>query len=508
MGFDVFNRRYAYVVLAAVLLATPSFAAGRPAAGQIVTERASLTTIDGRRIPYELGTLYVRENRSKPNSRLIGVGFARIRRAFPSGAPPTFHLPGGPGNTILDRLQNPMEAQQLLQYLAVGDVVLVEQRGYTTRGEQLVFDYQGTPQPLDQPASPDALKQYATGMATAAVSAYASRGIDLSGYTVLECADDVEELREALGYRKISLVGQSFGSQLSFAIMRRHPQIVERALLSGVEPLNNGYDMPSHVFAALQRMAWDVDQDPQMQPYLPESGLMGAVREIFDRLRTPISVQVRDPQSNRTDLVVLGVSDFQQLLSLAPEPHNIVAVYNGRYELWAHLVRNMRVNGGIARGDVAKVIPWLIDTSLGVTPFRERLLRTDPAVDVFGTWTFDLFIDTAAIWPTADVGDEFRTPVVDRTPVLFVHGDWDTSTPIENTLSILPYFPNAHALMVHRGTHGARVALERGMPDVMQRVFEFLRTGRRQQLPVSVELPYTGFSVQEPDSAAVLAQAR
>ncbi len=415
---------YGYALLAAVLFATPSLAAQTHVAGEVVIEPATLTTSDGREINYELGTLYVPENRSDPASRIIGVGFARIKPAKPTGALPTFHLPGGPGNTILDRMQLPQEAPLLLQYLAVGDVVLVEQRGYTTRGEQLLFNYNGQLQPLNQAASLDAWKQFAVDLARGAVAEYASKGIDLSGYTVLECADDVNDLRRALGYKKITLVGQSFGSQWSFAIMRRHGQIVERALLSGVEPLDNGYDMPSHVFAALQRMAWDVDRDPQLQPYLPQGGLMAAVREVMNRLRTaPISVQVTDPQTNQTDTVVLGVGDFQLLLSVSTRPETILAIYHGRFDMWAARVRDMRLTGNIAEGNEAKLIGWLIDSSLGVTPFREHLLRTDPAVEFLGTWIFDLFIAAADIWPSEDVANEFRTPVVNRTPVLFVHGD-------------------------------------------------------------------------------------
>jgi pimeloyl-ACP methyl ester carboxylesterase len=488
------------------LFAAALFSAALPAAedrkaGEVLLEPATLTTADDKEIKYELGTLYVPENRSDPNSRIIGVGFARIKSAKPTGAPPTFHLPGGPGNTILDRLYSLRGSQQLLQYLAVGDVVLVEQRGYTTRGEQLVFQYHGKPQPLDQPSSPAAMNALAMDMASAAVAEYSAKGIDLSGYTVLECADDVDDLRRALGYENINLVGQSFGSQWSFAILRRHPQIVERALLSGVEPLNNGYDMPSHVFAALQRMAWDVDRDPEMRSHLPEngSGLMGAVREIMSRLRVaPLRVQVEDPQTGRADTVVLGAEDFQLLLNFSPKPEAILAVYHGRYDAWARGIRDLRLQGTVGPDEGVKLIGWLIDSSLGVTPEREHQLRTDPAIEFLGAWNFDSYIASADIWPSRDVGDDFRTPVLNRTPVLFIQGDWDTSTPIENALGILPYFPNGHVLVVHRGPHGARGEIERDMPDVMQKVLEFLRTGRTEQLPVKVELPRSDAQTRVP----------
>jgi len=39
-------------------------------AGEILIERASLTTPDGETIPFELGTLYVPENRSDPKARI------------------------------------------------------------------------------------------------------------------------------------------------------------------------------------------------------------------------------------------------------------------------------------------------------------------------------------------------------------------------------------------------------------------------------------------------------
>ncbi|WP_216072894.1 hypothetical protein, partial [Acinetobacter baumannii] len=70
----------------------------------------------------------------------------------------------------------------------------------------------------------------------------------------------VDAVRRALGYSKMSLMGASFGSQWSFAVLKRPPGTVARALIASAEPLNNGYDMPSHVFAVLQRVAFEAEQ--------------------------------------------------------------------------------------------------------------------------------------------------------------------------------------------------------------------------------------------------------
>src|SRR5436190_22949546 len=73
--------------------------------GEIIIEPASLTTPNGETIPFELGTLYVPENRSDPKARIIRVGFARFRPPHPIGIPPIFQLIGGPGASFLEGLK-------------------------------------------------------------------------------------------------------------------------------------------------------------------------------------------------------------------------------------------------------------------------------------------------------------------------------------------------------------------------------------------------------------------
>src|SRR5262245_18062226 len=109
--------------------------------GEIILEPVSASTPDGA-VEFEFGTLYVPENRSDPKSRIIGVGFARFRALGETSAPPTFHLPGGPGNSLLTGLKNnPSRLKQIEFYRRVGDVVLVDQRGFSERGEVLRFKH-------------------------------------------------------------------------------------------------------------------------------------------------------------------------------------------------------------------------------------------------------------------------------------------------------------------------------------------------------------------------------
>jgi hypothetical protein len=135
-----------------------------------------------------------------------------------------------------------------------------------------------------------------------ATADYEDSDVDLSGYNISECAGDVNDLRKALGYDKIMLMGQSFGSQWSFAVMRHHPQIVERAILTGVEPLNHTYDMPSHIMNAIRRIWQHLDTDPAWAPYLPPGGMQEAAESVLTRLEHG-GIEVKDSKG-KTKMVV------------------------------------------------------------------------------------------------------------------------------------------------------------------------------------------------------------
>ena len=363
----------------------------QPVTERIVAEQRTVTLANGETFDYEMGTLYLPENRGKPNSRTIAIGFARIKALHPTGAPPVFWLPGGPGLDVLGAFTESGEAAQArlrswLSFRPVGDLVIVGQRGYTTRGEKLV-EMSGA-SPLDRPASVQAEARAMRALAIRAVGHHADK--DLSGYTIEAFAADVDALRKSLRYDRISLFGGSFGSQWSLAVMRFHPEIVARAVLSSVEPLNNGYDMPSHVVAALQRIAYDADRDAGLAPYLPQGGVMAAVRALQRRFASRpggvvVRVAARD-ETGKRQVVVLGKEDLQlALLSRTSDaarwPASILSLYHGRYDEWARDTLQDR------RAAPVTLIGPLVDSSVGVTAEREHQMRTDPATDLLGTGT-------------------------------------------------------------------------------------------------------------------------
>ena len=497
-GFFGYLGAMRTILCVAVACAAPAvLSAAPPSPGTIEVEQRTLRTADGRAVRYEIGTLFVPENRLAPRSRVIGMGFARIRTEHPGGVPPAFLLqggPGGPGASYLDMFAEPrspgLERRLafMLAYAAFTDVVLIDQRGSSTRGEVLTVSG-GAPEPLDRPATPAALAESLMARARAAVASHPDK--DLAGYTLAQSAGDIDDLRRLLGYDQITLVGQSFGSQESLAVLRLHPTIVARALLSSVEPLDNGYDMPSHVYATLQRIASDADRDPGLAPFLPEGGVMAAVRSLHQRFAAgPVSVDVADGTGSAR--VVLGLGDLQDALtSQAAEdwPAFVLSLYHSHYDAWAREV--LAARRAPAETSLAG---WLVDSSTGVSAARLHQLRTDPAIDQLGTWSFEPYHAAASALPVQDAGDAFRLPVTNSVPLLVVHGDWDLSTPIENLLSVLPYFTNSRAVVVHRGGHAQPTYNLRHDDAARAAMIAFVRTGRFENVPSAVTLPVPAFT--------------
>ncbi|OJT23820.1 hypothetical protein BO221_17795 [Archangium sp. Cb G35] len=487
-------RGGAALALAAALSAPATFAHEPRRAGQIVSETGTTTASDGSSMAYEIGTLYVPENRLKPDSRLIGVGWARVKAAQPTGAPPIVLLAGGPGVTMLDIVLDHDEAARRRvkvwqNYAQAADLVVIEQRGYSLRGDRLELTTKALP--LDRPSVVADDVELTRDLARRAQAAHP--GKDLSGYTIVQCANDVADLSRALGYDKVSLVAASFGSQWAFAVMKAHPGLAARVVISSAEPLDHGYDMPSQVFAAFQRIAWEADQDPGLKPWLPPGGLIGAIRATLDRLaKAPVTAKAKGADGvERT--VVVGLEDYQLALigasaRAATFPRFVLDTYHRHYEALAADAIGQRSAGTRA------LINPLINVGLDMSAARKSLLWSDPALPVLGSWNFASYLATKGEWPTPDAGDTFRTPVHDPTPILFVQGDWDTSTPIENTLAMLPYFPNSRTIIVHRAQHNGTFALLRERPETAAQVYEFLRSGKTEGLPARIELPPVAFA--------------
>src|SRR5262249_47529998 len=76
---------------------------------------------------------------------------------------------------------------------------------------------------------------------------------DLSPFNSAENADDVEDVRQALGYDNINFYGVSYGTELGQFVMRQHPDHLRSVVLDAVVPLT--YSLFTEPAFAKQRIA-------------------------------------------------------------------------------------------------------------------------------------------------------------------------------------------------------------------------------------------------------------
>lgn len=449
----------------------------------------------------ERGLFFVPENRTKPDSRVIPIHFVRFRAKHAEpGRPPVFWLPGGPGMMVDFEKPNRAYSFGVLRDIdrlrRTRDVIYVGQRG-NPREPQLspALWSQTSPAPLSEPSTVERVRERRRTALDAAIDQWSQQGVDLSGYDILNIVDDLHDLRAALGYDKIVLRGCSFGSHWSFFYMKRWPQTVDRAFLSGVEPPNYAYDSPAHLWKGIGRLAQAAQADPGLAPHLvPDLPTM--LQAVIERLeRQPVSVKISNPTDGREVEVALGAEDLRQNLrnvtglmggdtergNLANWPRFIIELYRGDYRYLAAMVLHGRL-----QGSRAQLIGLLIDNSIGITAQRDAQLLAEPE----RRWLGDVnaaYHDTRDLTPTPGVGDALLANLKTDIPLLLIAGQWDWSTPPENVQEVRPLLSQAHVVTVEEGTHCTEYTeMPALLPAESERLYSFVDADFARESPQQV----------------------
>jgi pimeloyl-ACP methyl ester carboxylesterase len=316
--------------------------------------------------------------------------------------------------------------------------------------------------------------------------------LDHQGFTILEAAADIDDIRRSLGYDKITIWGGSFGSHWGMAVMRYYPEVVERAIMRGMEGPDHTYDHPGHIWNVYERVAEDAEASSALAGMIPEGGLIQAITGVMERVRNdPFTVSVNDPETGQQVEVLFSAG--------SPAGRRLARGYSGGLESWPADVITLS-RGDFTGAALAAVRSqsrggrnyrtasyFSLDCGSGITPERWAEYESDPAVALIGTLN-ESYLRGCPVWGT-DLGNEFRQNFETDIPTVIVHGTWDTSTPYENALELIPFFTNSRHVPVFRGPHGSIVAARRASEEFDRAILKFAATGDWSDLPESVEIP-------------------
>jgi pimeloyl-ACP methyl ester carboxylesterase len=390
------------------------------------------------------GTLDVPEDRADPSGRRIDLNVAVIAARGPEVASdPVFFLAGGPGGAATETWAT--AALTFPEVHANRDIVVVDQRGT------------GHSNPLLWPELPDLTGLSGAALHRAAVAwartARASLHTDPSLYTSDAAADDLDDVRAALGYDRIDLYGGSYGATLAQYYLRRHGNHARAVVLDGGSLL----DVPvfeliaARSEAALMSAFDRCRADPTCHASFPDpaADLAAAMRHLS---RHPVRLSVRDPSTGRPTVMDAAVlaEEIHHLLVVSHAgdvPRVVHLAATGVYEPIAELLATSGNDPDPAR----LVMGWAIRCSEGwaaYDPARVRVLGAGsyllgPQLADSRAQALGCSVMRFAPPPSGDAA-----AVHSDVPILLLNGSEDPQDPPANVSDAPRELPNSLEVVV------------------------------------------------------------
>lgn len=417
------------------------------------------------------GTISVFEDRDAQAGRKIDLNVMVIPAFDRLPQPdPVFFLAGGPGQAATEF--GPYVAQRLFRLRQDRDIVLVDQRG---TGKSNALDCVPDTDITEDITLP--IEQIVEHQIESVRNCLATIDASPALYTTPVAMDDLNEVRERLGFGEINLFGISYGTRAALVYMRRHGETVRSALLDGVVPLTMRIPQNVAVDAqtAFDSVVGDCSKSPTCNEAFPD--LRGDFDTLLDHLATPQPFTFVHPHTGVPEAGILhrvtvtrllrGVLYDRTLSSLIP-----LAIHEAAAANYQPLV----TLGSSFYGDEN---PMSIGMTASVLCSEDMQLTDGPndhALD-FDNEIYRMLAPICEFWPRGDLPDNYFDAVSSDVPTLLTSGALDPITPPAYAIEAMQTLSNSMHIIVPGVGHSAVFA--GCMPDL---VVDFIETADPKSL--------------------------
>lgn len=431
-----------------------------------------ITPPSGQKYQTEQGFLRVSENRTKPNSNTIELAVLRLKSKAANPASPLIFLAGGPGNSALSEIRVPFMVKFFESILQTRDVILFDQRG-TGQSKPLVAWRSNESMPADSLISEEKIISYLRSQNEKAAAYFKERNIDLSGYNTIESANDINDLRQAIGAKKISLLGFSYGTHLGLVTIRRHSDYLDSVVLLGTEGLNHTLKLPSTFDAQIKKLSDLAAGDENVRTKVPD--MVALFRKVLDKVdKEPITVSVFDRRQQKQVELKIGKFALQLLIrfdvgdgnDFVEFPLLFYSMDNGDFSILKKYVEK-RYN---QLGQGVSGMAMMMNLFSGATAKRLKQIQKESSTAILGNAVNFPDYAIADIWGKPDLGDDFRQSLKTTKRTLFVSGTLDSNTTTEQTEEIRKGFSNSSHLILQYAGHEDMLPNE----EIQKAIIEFL----------------------------------
>mgnify|MGYP002713165809 CR=1 FL=1 len=408
------------------------------------------------------GYITVPEYHAEPEGDTLKVFVVIFPSTNDAPGEPLFVVQGGPGGSVVESFvplftDYPLGAGTL----ALGDVILIEQRGTLfadpvlscTEMETLTYEI------IDEDI---AIEDYLPLYEEAEANCYnrlTSAGIDFAAFNSVENAADINTVRETLGYDQINLYGVSYGTMLAQHYMRDFPETLRSVILDAVVPLE--VDFVPQVAQTAQR-SFDVlfnscAADPVCAQDYPD--LATTFYDLVTELNeNPITFSAWDNYLSPTrqyDVVFNGdslvaklfqtlyVSDFLPVL-----PSLIIDIRDGNYDILSLLVTVFDFDFSLANGMYNAVL-------CAEDADYDGMILDNINPVLLSTFEVDTIPNSCALWNVPQLDNYTDDPVTVDVPTLLMSGEFDPITPPTYAEMVAEYLPTATNLVFPATGHGS-----------------------------------------------------
>jgi pimeloyl-ACP methyl ester carboxylesterase len=382
------------------------------------------------------GVLEVPENPAKPNGRRLSISVALIPAlAQPALADPIVVLMGGPGEDAISAAG--LYAVQFAALRQDRDLLLVDQRGTGQSGALPCALYSAKDPAI---SLRDLFPPAGVKRCVQLLRAHA----DLTQYTYDHFANDLEQVRRALGYGALNLFSGSYGTRAAQVYVRAYPHSVRTIFLGSVVPLDAANPLPFAKTAqeAIESLLSACAADSECHDAFPN--LRDEFRDISARLESG-AVRVAVPGHTGTAPLSRGrVAEWMRSKLYRPKsasilPWMIHRAYEGD---WSPLADDLLSGAKATDAELSLGLFFAITCNEDVAFVRENAIAPATAGTFLGDYRVRQQQVACKEWPRVSLPEGYRTPVQSSVPVLFVSGDADGGTPLWYKEHVAPGFSN------------------------------------------------------------------
>ncbi len=439
---------------------TPEAAATQPAfVPSFHTTACSFNIPLGTRV--SCGTVSVPQNRARNSTDLIKLPVVLFQSTKPDAGVIVF-LQGGPGQEAIN--------WSLDHFTEFVQPVLQEY-------DMVFFDPRGTGSSTSAPACPELNPVYIDAYYHPAGQEQAfnefmtllskchdhliSTGINPGIFNTSESAADVSDIAQALGYKKINLLGISYGTHLALNVMRDHPDLVRSAVLDSVMPMQSNVftSRASNLEYALNKMFSDCAASPRCNSAYPDlENTFNTLITQFDQ--KPVSIKTFNSAAGISHEITVDGVEFLSAIAWGLQNSELVtivpkAIYDIQAGYYTFLTQVLGLPGSdynninlvtyfatICTEQVFASTPQQIDSNNSFSP----VIKKFALMDLFGSSQH--IFDLCKAWGTNSYDPRDSQPVTSAIPALILSGQYDPTTPVTNGKQVAANLPNGYFYVI------------------------------------------------------------